>query len=152
MSDNVKPWDLLNPFEPRSQEELSTYRLEICSTCEHFRSSTKQCKKCGCFMKLKTHLENASCPLGKWWHMRQYVFLKNLKNFLFSNLAKIWIFCLFVRYTFQTTCQVNIVCTQCDVSHIKTIRTYRIRPLTFPLTYETIIPEKRIEELGEPSK
>lgn len=63
---SVKPWDLLNPNEPRSQEEVSAARLEICRSCEFFRPRTEQCKKCGCFMKLKTLLDRARCPIGKW--------------------------------------------------------------------------------------
>ena len=66
MSDDVKPWDLLNPGEKRSPEELSAYRLEICKACPAFRPRTQTCKKCGCFMKLKTTLERAKCPIGKW--------------------------------------------------------------------------------------
>ena len=65
MSDNVKPWDLFNG-SPRSPEEISMSRLEICQTCECFRPKTQTCKKCGCFMKLKTTLEGAVCPIGKW--------------------------------------------------------------------------------------
>lgn len=64
--DDVKPWDLLNPNAPRSPEELAQYRLEICKGCEHFRKLSLTCRKCGCFMKLKTTLENAKCPIGKW--------------------------------------------------------------------------------------
>ena len=56
MSDDVKPWDLLNPNEPKSEKDLKDHRLEICSTCEFFKPSTNQCRKCGCFMKLKTRL------------------------------------------------------------------------------------------------
>ena len=68
MADNqeVKPWDLLNPNKPRSSEELGQYRLEICQSCDLFRPKSQTCKKCGCFMKLKTTLENAKCPIGKW--------------------------------------------------------------------------------------
>lgn len=68
MSDDkdVKPWDLLNPNQLRSQEELVKYRLEICSACDFFKPATKQCSKCGCFMKLKTRLEKAHCPIKKW--------------------------------------------------------------------------------------
>lgn len=66
MSDDVKPWDLLNPNQPRSGDELAQYRLSICQGCEFFKKSGNRCKKCGCFMKLKTHLENAKCPIGKW--------------------------------------------------------------------------------------
>ena len=63
---DVKPWDLLNPNSPKSGEELSGLRLEICKSCEFYRASTNQCKKCGCFMKLKVSLGKASCPIGKW--------------------------------------------------------------------------------------
>lgn len=66
MDDDVKPWDLLNPNAPRSAEELHEARLAICRGCEFFKPRTERCGKCGCFMKLKTKLENAKCPIGKW--------------------------------------------------------------------------------------
>ena len=66
MSDDVKPWDLFNPNQPRSQEDLVNSRLKICRGCEFFRPKTETCRKCGCFMKLKTMLEKARCPIDKW--------------------------------------------------------------------------------------
>lgn len=66
MSDDVKPWDLLNPNKPKSEEELADYRLTICKGCEFFRPNLQTCKKCGCFMKLKTTLKDAKCPIGNW--------------------------------------------------------------------------------------
>jgi hypothetical protein len=68
MSDDqkdVKPWDLING-SPRSPEEIAEYRLEICKGCEWFRPKIQTCKKCGCFMKAKSMLLNAKCPIGKW--------------------------------------------------------------------------------------
>jgi len=65
MSDNTKPWDLING-SPRSPEEIAQYRLEICKGCEFYKPKTNQCKKCGCFMKLKTTLQKAKCPIDKW--------------------------------------------------------------------------------------
>ena len=62
----VRPWDMLNPKEERSEEFEYNRRLEICRGCEFFKARTEQCKKCGCFMKLKTQLKRASCPIGKW--------------------------------------------------------------------------------------
>jgi len=62
----VGPWDLLNPNAPRTPEGLATARLEICQSCDWFRQRSQTCRKCGCFMKLKTQLEEAKCPLGKW--------------------------------------------------------------------------------------
>lgn len=66
MTEEVKPWDLVNPNKPKAEKDLSLSRLEICVNCEFYRSRTNQCKKCGCFMKLKTTLEHAKCPIGKW--------------------------------------------------------------------------------------
>ena len=62
---DVTPFDLINGSS-RSPDELAAYRLEICKGCEWFRPKTQTCKKCGCFMKLKTTLEKAKCPIGKW--------------------------------------------------------------------------------------
>lgn len=63
---SVKPWDLLNPNEPRSEKELVEYRMSICRSCPEFIELTNQCKKCGCIMPLKTKLAHAECPIGKW--------------------------------------------------------------------------------------
>lgn len=66
MEENVKPWDLLNPNAPRTEELLQKKRIEICEQCERFFKLTRQCRECGCFMDLKTKLENATCPKDKW--------------------------------------------------------------------------------------
>ena len=49
-------------------------RLAECLTCEHYIKATSQCKKCGCFMELKSRLATASCPVGKW--DKEYDFIK----------------------------------------------------------------------------
>ena len=46
------------------EERLS--RLAECKECEHFFAPTKQCLKCGCFLKLKVRYEESFCPIGKW--------------------------------------------------------------------------------------
>lgn len=66
MSDDVKPWDLLNPKQPRSEEEVRAERLAICEKCEFFRQTFRSCKLCGCYMDLKTTLGNAKCPDDRW--------------------------------------------------------------------------------------
>jgi hypothetical protein len=62
----VTPLDLINPKSERSTDEKALARLEICKQCPELIFLTNQCKKCGCFMNLKTKLEKATCPLGKW--------------------------------------------------------------------------------------
>jgi hypothetical protein len=63
---DTRPWHILNPNEPRANDEDSNERLEICKQCPELIKLTLQCKKCGCFMAVKTKLEAARCPLNKW--------------------------------------------------------------------------------------
>lgn len=63
--DDSKPWDLING-STRTPEEIAEYRLKICQGCEFFKKNGSRCKKCGCFMKLKTLIEKSRCPIGKW--------------------------------------------------------------------------------------
>lgn len=49
-----------------SDKETRTERFEICKSCEHLFKLTNTCKKCGCFMKAKTWLASAKCPINKW--------------------------------------------------------------------------------------
>jgi hypothetical protein len=63
---DAKPWDLLNPNIEHVSAEVASSRISICESCEKWLSVTRQCKRCGCFMDLKTKLPHAACPLGKW--------------------------------------------------------------------------------------
>lgn len=65
-NNSVKPWDILNPNTQYAAQEVSEKRYNICESCPEFISLSKQCKKCGCFMFIKTKLNNAQCPIGKW--------------------------------------------------------------------------------------
>lgn len=62
----VTPLDALNPKTKKTTAEISQYRLNICLSCPELINLTKQCKKCGCFMEVKTKLDSAKCPLAKW--------------------------------------------------------------------------------------
>lgn len=61
----TRPWHLLNS-ENHTDQETADHRFSICKSCPEFIELTSQCKKCGCIMSLKTKLEKAECPLGKW--------------------------------------------------------------------------------------
>lgn len=62
----VTPLDLINPKSERSTKELKDFRMEICNSCPELIKLTTQCKQCYCIMYLKTTLQEAKCPLGKW--------------------------------------------------------------------------------------
>lgn len=61
----VHIWNMIDGSQ-RAQADIAQERLAICEGCEFFRPKSKTCQKCGCFMKLKTKLEKAHCPVGKW--------------------------------------------------------------------------------------
>lgn len=60
------PLDMLNPHTKRIPLEAAQKRFDICKSCPELIKLTSQCKQCGCFMKVKTTLEIAKCPLNKW--------------------------------------------------------------------------------------
>lgn len=62
----TRPWDLLNPNVEHAADEQQKARMDICNSCPELIPLSKQCKKCGCIMPLKTKLKAATCPLGKW--------------------------------------------------------------------------------------
>jgi uncharacterized paraquat-inducible protein A len=65
MAAEAKPWDMLYPTR-YADDATAKKRYDICLECPELTKHTKQCKKCSCFMMLKTKLELAQCPIGKW--------------------------------------------------------------------------------------
>jgi hypothetical protein len=61
----VRPTDILDKNN-YTDNKTAEARMSICNSCPSLLSVTKQCKECGCFMKIKVKLEQAVCPLGKW--------------------------------------------------------------------------------------
>ena len=49
-------------------DEVAAERLKICEDCPNLQKPLYRCSECGCFMKIKTKIKGASCPLPekKW--------------------------------------------------------------------------------------
>lgn len=62
---DARPWHVFDQHM-HVEKDVSDARYEICKKCPELIETTKQCKKCGCFMVIKTKLINAKCPLNKW--------------------------------------------------------------------------------------
>lgn len=60
----ARPWDLLNPKTKYVTKEIAEKRLSICESCDDYFKQF--CKNCGCYMPIKSKMEIASCPIGKW--------------------------------------------------------------------------------------
>jgi hypothetical protein len=48
------------------QYPKSLERLGICATCDQLQKEELKCNQCGCHMKVKVLIPQASCPLRKW--------------------------------------------------------------------------------------
>ena len=57
-------------------QDIIDKRLDICNGCE-FLTEKNKCEKCGCFMKVKTRVATARCPIGKW--EKEYNFMDGKK-------------------------------------------------------------------------
>lgn len=55
-------------------KNIQEERYKICEGCDQFINLTKQCKKCYCFMPVKTKFRDAACPMLKWdkWERTKY--------------------------------------------------------------------------------
>jgi hypothetical protein len=62
----ARPWDIFNKNIEKVSSKIQEERMSICLGCPELIKATKQCKKCGCIMELKTKLPHAECPLQKW--------------------------------------------------------------------------------------
>lgn len=56
--------DFKNDKFEQSNDIEKDRRIEICKTCENYNNGT--CKLCGCNMNLKSRINAAHCPIGKW--------------------------------------------------------------------------------------
>lgn len=65
MNNDVTPLDLINNNN-YTTKEIRDSRYDVCLGCEELFKPTRTCKKCGCFMALKTWLKDAQCPINKW--------------------------------------------------------------------------------------
>lgn len=65
-----RPWDLINPKTEYVEKAAAQARYDICKGCP-FLLPTKQCSKCGCFMKAKVKIAHSECPEGKWGKVSQ---------------------------------------------------------------------------------
>ena len=63
---DVEFLDLFDPSQPRSDKQLIEERLAICNNCPWLQKNLMKCRQCGCYMKLKSTLRQAKCPLGHW--------------------------------------------------------------------------------------
>ena len=56
-------------------QDIIDKRWDICQGCEFLNNN--KCDKCGCYMKVKTRVATARCPIGKW--EKEYEFIKGRK-------------------------------------------------------------------------
>lgn len=56
----------MNEIDGEEAPNFAVKRFNICLECDRLFLPTRQCKECGCFMKIKTRMKSQHCPLDKW--------------------------------------------------------------------------------------
>lgn len=59
-------YKLIKEGKMLADAEKANQRMNICENCEFLKKDFYQCDKCNCFMKVKTKLFAAKCPIEKW--------------------------------------------------------------------------------------
>lgn len=49
-----------------ASRETIIERAQTCAACSFLFRPTGQCRKCGCFVKLKVKVASQNCPINKW--------------------------------------------------------------------------------------
>ena len=71
------------------KNEIRKERLDLCEGCEHYFKPTGTCKKCGCFMRIKTTLAYTECPIGLWQKTEEVEQPKEIPAHLIKEVIKI---------------------------------------------------------------
>ena len=71
------------------KNEIRKERLDLCKGCEHYFKPTGTCKKCGCFMRIKTTLAYTECPIGLWESTEEVEQPKEIPAHLIKEVIKI---------------------------------------------------------------
>ena len=71
------------------KNEIRKERLDLCKGCEHYFKPTGTCKKCGCFMRIKTTLAYTECPIGLWQKTEEVEQPKEIPAHLIKEVIKI---------------------------------------------------------------
>ena len=71
------------------KNEIRKERLNLCKGCEHYFKPTGTCKKCGCFMRIKTTLAYTECPIGLWQKTEEVEQPKEIPAHLIKEVIKI---------------------------------------------------------------
>lgn len=49
-----------------SNTDYKKIRLDICKQCDYLLKPAHICRKCMCFVKVKTFIPTQKCPINKW--------------------------------------------------------------------------------------
>ena len=65
-------------------------RINICRKCEFYFKPTGNCRKCGCFMHIKTRLNYAKCPILKWSKVKDISIDKEIPEEIIKEVLSLW--------------------------------------------------------------
>lgn len=71
-------------------DEVYEERISICRKCVYYFKPTGQCKRCMCFMKIKTRIAGLECPEKYWIKTTEYESPEDLPPEIVEEVINIW--------------------------------------------------------------
>ena len=65
-------------------------RMSICKSCVYYSSILGQCKRCLCFMKIKTRIANLDCPEKYWMRTTEYETPEDLPEDIIEEILNVY--------------------------------------------------------------
>tara|TARA_R110002020_G_scaffold212120_1_gene418541 strand:+ start:4605 stop:5003 length:399 start_codon:yes stop_codon:yes gene_type:complete len=65
-------------------------RMAICKGCVYYFSLTGQCKRCMCFMKIKSRISSQSCPEKFWEKTSEVEIVDDLPKEMIEEVLQLW--------------------------------------------------------------
>tara|TARA_R100001530_G_scaffold25340_2_gene20434 strand:- start:171 stop:572 length:402 start_codon:yes stop_codon:yes gene_type:complete len=72
------------------KDNIYNDRIKICKGCVYYFKLTGNCKRCGCFMKIKARLSPMSCPQGYWQKTTEIQAPDDLHEDLINEINNLW--------------------------------------------------------------
>ena len=70
--------------------EVYEDRMAICKKCIYYFSLTGQCKRCLCFMKIKSRISSQSCPEKFWAKTSEVEIVEDLPQEIIDEILDMW--------------------------------------------------------------
>ena len=73
-----------------TSDKIYKERISICKSCVYYFKPTGQCKRCLCFMKVKSRIANLECPEKYWTSTKEVEPMTDIPKEMVEEILILW--------------------------------------------------------------